>query len=418
MSISKPKAPTVLFVGDYNREDYVALLKLCKGDIHFKFLHFSSGTEEKSNYYRTFGNSIYWKDYTHAHDLLLKERPAKVVFLYIDTYFQVALNLACQELTIPTFHLEHGMLADYGIAFNPAVSYHPPVPALQRIASMAKKITQLYSRIKSKLFLHKTIRALSPENAAYLKDFITTKRKTLPLAAFRSLNSRRRLAESYISFSANVFKVRQKFDALPPDQKVTFIGVPYFDHLAGVLSAETEKAILLVDQPLAEQGLFRWNKGYKQQFMQHLITICEQQQLKLYVKPHPLQQVKPWLAAEKKGQCILLRDDDVAAKAASIPVVLGFYSTYLMPFAAFEHTTILTFENHPAGDFLVSRPFVDAGVAHPVYKPEDLEAALANIKELHQAQLPNKKKFEEDWLYKFDGRSGERLRNILLAKHI
>ncbi|GAA4442034.1 hypothetical protein GCM10023188_41250 [Pontibacter saemangeumensis] len=86
-----------------------------------------------------------------------------------------------------------------------------------------------------------------------------------------------------------------------------------------------------------------------------------------------------------------------------------------MPFAAFAHTTVVTYEDHPAGNFLVSKPFTEAGVAQPIYDLEELHSILQNLKALHQKQLPHKAKFTEEWMYKFDGKAGERLRDILLS---
>ncbi|MDX5481750.1 MAG: hypothetical protein LPK07_08710, partial [Hymenobacteraceae bacterium] len=110
-----------------------------------------------------------------------------------------------------------------------------------------------------------------------------------------------------------------------------------------------------------------------------------------------------------------INDEQLLSLAPTVPIVLGFYSTYLMPFAALPHTTLITYENHPAGRLNVSKSFIDAGVAHPIYDLEELHEVLPRIEEIHRKQLPNKAKFTEDWLYKFDGKSGERLRDILLS---
>ncbi len=415
MPSDKPENHSILFIGDYSRADYVSLLSACKGYMQFTFLHFSSESEEESKVYKSYGGAVYWKDYKNAHELLQSVKPAKAVFLFIDTYYQAALRVACKELSVPTYHLEHGMLADYAIAFGPSLCPTQPRPMMQKVQAKLTKLNQLFPRIKSRLFLNNTITSASPENAAFLKQFISIRKENSAFTTFQKLKSPKRFADTYISFSPKIFEVHRKHDGLPIDQEVHYIGVPYFDQLARVqVTCIAAKAVLFIDQPLAEQGLLQWDMAYKQQFVQALTQICSHQGYVLYVKCHPRQDPTPWEKAQEHALCKLLENNQIAALAPAIPLVLGFYSTYLMPFAAMAHTTLITYENHPAGKLDVSKPFTDAGVAHPVYNMEQLQASFSMTERLHQQQLPNKAKFTKEWLYKFDGKAGERLRAILL----
>ncbi len=381
----------------------------------FRFLHFSTEAEEKNKDYRWYGEAIYWKDYSNAYEMLQKIKPTKVVFLFIDTFYQAAVNVACKELSIPTYHLEHGLLADYAIAFDSNLCPPPATPFMQRAKEELLKVGELYARVKSRLFLNNTIKCSSHENAEFLRQFIRTRRKNNSLTTFRKLKSPKRFAENYISFSPKIFKVHQDHEALPSNKRVYFIGVPYFDQLAGTKSTKIERAILLIDQPLAEQGLLQWVSDGKVSFVETFLKVCSHHNYRIYVKPHPKQDIKPWQNAEREGLCVIIDALELKRLAPTIPIVLGFYSTLLMPFASFEHTTLVTYENHPAGKYLVSKPFVEAGVAHPIYNLEELHEVLQDVETLHQKQLPNKAKFTEEWMYKFDGKAGERLRNILLS---
>lgn len=403
----------ILFVGDYNRADYVSLLKSCKDSIHFTFLNFSSAAEETGSYYTNFGNAIYWKDFNHAYELLRKVNPAKVIFLYIESYHHVALNVACKKLMVPTYLLEHGMRADYAIAFDPDIVPSPKIPFIRKVKTLLSKTSQFSARLKSRLFLHQTISQSTPEDAAFINQYIRTRSKYNFLVTFKKITNPKRLADFYISFSPKVFEIHQVHENLPADQKVHFIGVPYFDELAATAPAVSQKIILFIDQPIAEQGLLGWTMESKKAFTRKIAEICQQHSYSLYIKPHPLQNISPWLEQAKRFNIRLIDDQQLLQCVSSVPLVLGFYSTYLMPLAALPHITLFTLENHPIGKLNVSKPFTDAGVAQPVFNLEELQQLLSRVDEFHEQQLQHKAKFTEDWLYRFDGKSGNRLKEVL-----
>ncbi|WP_242927775.1 alpha-2,8-polysialyltransferase family protein [Pontibacter vulgaris] len=406
--------PNLLIVGEFNRKDYIDLFKASQHYFNFYFLEYISPKEVKSNYYQNYGQAIFWGDFKSANDLLHITRPDKVIFLCIESYNHVALNLACKNANIPTYLLEHGLRADYILGFDPKIS--PPLhqTTAKKLRYYGLVFQTILARIKNRLFLLNTIKVLPPADAAFVKQFVKVRKHYNCLETFRRIKSDKRLADIYISFTPQIFKVHQAHNSLPPDQRVIHIGVPYFDHLINIKPKAIEKAILLIDQPLAEHGLLKWDQKYKETFIAQFTTICKSHHFKLYIKPHPKQDESLWLKAQQNSLCELIDDDKLTKLAPSIPVITGFYSTYLMPFAAFNYTTLLTLENHPAGRLDVSKSFTDAGVAYPVYDLEELHNLLPNIEQLHAQQLTNKAKFTKDWMYKFDGKSGERLRDILL----
>lgn len=415
-----PGKPKILFIGDYSRFDYVQMLHSAKAYFEFYFIYFVSPVEENNKLYKSYGKALYWSDFRSANDLLSSIKPAKVLFLYIDTYHHVVLNLACKHFNIPAFHLEHGLRADYVLSVAPTTSAVPAKGAsfsFQKITGFYKG-SMLVARIKARLFLLASIKELPSAEAEFAKSFIDFRRSHSYVETFAHFNSPKRLAAYYISFSERVFSIHQKYDFLPAQQKVFYIGIPYFDKLANLTPASPVKAILFIDQPMAEQGLLHWTKAYKNQFIQDLMKMCSESHYHLYVKPHPKQDLNLWAKAEQSSLCEIIDDEQLLVLAPSIPLILGFYSTLLMPFAAFKHTAIVTYEKHPAGDYLVSKPLVEAGVAHPIYDLEELHGILQDVEALHQKQLPHKEKFTEEWMYKFDGKAGERLRDILLSNDL
>ncbi|WP_345161899.1 polysialyltransferase family glycosyltransferase [Pontibacter saemangeumensis] len=407
------KKPNILFVGNYNRRDYVDLLLKSKNEFNFFFLEFSSPKEVKNHYFKTYGKCIFWKDYRDAFDLLDKIKPAKVLFLFIEAYNHVALNTACKLVSIPTFHLEHGLRADYTLSLgSERIQSTPPDTHLQLLNSL-NILLNFKDRWKTRLFLLNSIKRFPPPEAEFIKEFIKIRSKHNFLDTAVYIKSHERQPAFYISFSEKIFCTHQEYDVLSDQQKVYYIGIPYFDKLASIIPATPIRAVLLIDQPLAEHSLLNWTVQKKRQFIQTLTQVCSNNHYKLYVKPHPDQNILLW--QQRQQEVEIINDEQLLALAPAIPLILGFYSTLLMPFAAFAHTTVVTYEDHPAGNFLVSKPFTEAGVAQPIYDLEELHSILQNLKALHQKQLPHKAKFTEEWMYKFDGKAGERLRDILLS---
>ncbi|GAB3197959.1 hypothetical protein ABID22_000693 [Pontibacter aydingkolensis] len=410
--LSKPK---IIFVGDYSREDYVGLLEAAKGYCEFYFLFYASANEEKSSLYKAYGKAIYWKDFKSAQQLLKAISPDKVVLLYIESYNHVVLNLACRSAGVPTYLLEHGLRADYVFGFDPQISPGQENTLRNQATRYYQIARDFIPRIKSRRFLNQSIKQLSPNDQQFVNQFIEIRSKHNYLDTFRQIHSEKRLADNYIGFSSKILEAFEAHEAPYFGGNVNLIGIPYFDKLALLKPEAQTKSILLIDQPLAEQGLLQWTKKYKEEFAAGLAAICIKQGYQLYIKPHPKQKTSLWDKLERQGQCIVIDDEKLRQLAPVIPVVLGFYSTYLMPFAAYTHTTVITYEKHPAGKYFLSKPLVDAGVAHPIHTLEELNIILPDPEKLHQRQLPNKVRFTEEWMYKFDGKSGERLRDILLS---
>lgn len=392
------------------------MLLKSKKDFNFFFLEFASPKEVKSSYYKSYGKCIFWKDYRDAFALLEEIKPFKVIFLFIEAYNHVALNMACKIVGIPTFHLEHGLRADYlyNISSNIKTALTPDL--YSRSLHFLNILRNFKSKLKTRLFLLNSIKRFPIADAAFIKEFIRIRRKYNFLDTAVRIKSPKRQAAFYISFSERVFHTHQQYDVLSEQQKVFYIGIPYFDKLASVIPAAPIRAVLLIDQPLVEHGLLHWKEGKKRQFIQGLTQVCSKNHFKLYVKPHPDQNILLWQQSQSTVE--LINDDQLLAIAPSIPLILGFYSTLLMPFAAFAHTAVVTYENHPIGRIDVSKSFIEAGVAHPIYDLEELHNILQHVETLHQKQLPKKAKFTEEWMYKFDGKAGERLRDILLSDEL
>jgi len=410
--------PNILIVGPYTRYDYLEQFNASKHDFNFFFLEFVSPREESNKQYLNYGKAVYWSDFRNAFELLEYVKPLKVLFIFIESYNHVALNAACQVRGVHTFIIDHGIL-DVNINFRLNAHFSKQVT----YKSLRKRIiffSLLKERLMSRLFLRNTLKLLPPSFQKDLRQFIQIRSKNRFEEAIKTGHFNSRLPNTYITFSKKNFSFYLLQDKYISESAVRYIGIPLFDELANIKpSTSYSRTILFIDQPLATKKLLGWDVKYHSEFVSNLKYICQKLQYRLYIKLHPLQSIqekKNW--SEDHSNVILPDISSLKNILTETHVVLGFFSTLLLPLACLEHTTLITLENHPVGKLDVSKSFIDAGVAHPIYSLDELPWALENIEELHQRQLPNKKKFEEDWLYKFDGKAGERLRNILLSEEL
>lgn len=406
--------PNLLIVGDYSRPDFINLLQSCFADFNFFFLHFSSVKEiprNKREYYQQVGTAIFWGDYKHANELLDSVSPHKVVFFFIESYHQVLLNIFCRIRGVYTYHLDHG-IRDIDINLRLENEVLNQKEQLHTYPFYLK-IHQFSSRLRSRLFLIRSKKLLPPAEATFYNSYIKIRATNNWLETFKRTVSPFRLPSAYIVFNERALNVYKHYDKYPQDTKIHKIGIPIFDGYYKVRKNHLQSNnIILIDQGLAERGLYGWTEPYYHSFLQQLKLIAQTHGYQLHVKPHPKQNN---LGLIQKLNIPIVTDESILELLSKTSVIAGFASTFLLPLIAQKYLTLFTLENHPAGSLNVSKPFIEAGVAEPIYSLNELDNLLLKIEELHQKQLPNKAKFTEEWMYKFDGRAGERLRDILLS---
>jgi hypothetical protein len=409
----------IIVVGDYSREDFCLVGKILKDDFEIIFLEYLSETEVKNSPYKKWGRAIFWKDYKSAVQMIDEIRPAFVLFYFIESFNHVALNVACRFRGIKTFHIEHG-IRYFEIQEYYNSSYIPP--AKFNLGDKLKKlgeIGQVWNRLKGRFFYNNTISELPKEQAEFLKAYFSTRSSSNIFETFREVRDPLRIADTYISFSPEIFKFHIKSDHLPENYPVHFIGCPSFDYLVGCDNRNGDAAdILFVDNAFESQDLFGWTRENKKAFLDELLKFCQQQKRKLWIKIHPYSnsEVYSGVGAEQNVS-LISTDKEVREVVTRSAVVIGFYSTLLMPLMALEHTTCFSLEMHPADTgFKFSSFLVETGAIKEAGSWEELKQFVGQLSFHHAEQKKHKQKFIQDWLYKFDGRSGERLKNILLSE--
>jgi hypothetical protein len=404
----------IIIVGDYNRDDFLYVGKLMQGSYAIYFLDHLSEKEITSFNYKKWGKALFWKDYKDALDLIDTVNPTKVLFYFIESFNHVALNVACKCKGIKTFHLEHG-IRNYEVLEKFIKDSHLPVK--ESLLSKFKKLTNIKSRLESRYFFLNTVSKLPEEKAGFLKDYFKIRSNNSVFQTFRLVNSTLRLADCYISFSKKIFEFHRQSDHLPENYPVRFIGCPAFDYLSEYAHLQKHgDDILFIDNAFETQNLFGWNNENKIRFLDELVTFASRQQRQLWIKIHPYSNMAAYQNCKENANVHIINDEkDFKESILSTHVVIGFYSTLLMPLMALDHTVCFSLEMHPERlDYKLSSFLVNTGAIKGIDSWDELQLEFNDLQKNFAEQEKNKQSFVDQWMYKFDGRASERLKNILL----
>jgi hypothetical protein len=367
----------------YYRPDLTRhLLEIGRGhDLFFIDRHAPDGVSVER------GQILYWGDYTSPYALLDAVRPDKVVFSDIESFPQVALNIAARNRGIPTLVLQHGSQGSFLVD---RASRQPRVPALSRTS------------IHTLRFLASALRWQNRGIALKLAKFVYDRKRYPLVTALRRNPGEFRWANRYIEFSeenAGYFKDR---DAVPHD-RFTFIGNPAYDELfQRAASFEVQNYALLIDAPFLEAGDFAYGRISAEDraaYLTKLDRAFAERGMALRVKLHPLayQAELPTLPNTK-----YLREADLVPLIGQCKAVVSVhYSTmsapllYLKPFYAFSSGVT------PETPFLQDRP----------EKVRDL--LNFDPAELGEPSEPLPLDVVKGYLHSKDGQSSARLRHIL-----
>lgn len=408
----------ILLVGDYNRSDFLHVAKLLHAEADFFFIEHVNKTYIRNDECFKWGTVLYWKDYNNAYGLLKKIKPQKVIFYFIESYNHVALNVACKVHRIPTYHLEHGLR--FSVSFYRDVHESRKGQEKKPVKQKAGfNIKQAFDKYRNRRFFQNTIVESPVAEGRFLQQYYAIRSTHNIYDTTKKVKNPLRWPDVFLSFSPVIFKFHKELEDLPDGYPVRYTGIPVFDHFFSWKNlTKSGSNVLFIDQPLYEQNLFGWTSAYRAQFLKSLAQTIVATGKKLYIKPHPLNDIQSYSALNPFNG-IEYVTDDWAAVVPDIDTVIGFSSTLLLPFMAMQHIGCLTMEVHPQhGAVPYSYFLLDSGVCHAVASFEELKAKLEKRGEWYSRQRDFKENFIENWMYKFDGKSSERLRSILMADEV
>lgn len=409
----------VLFVGDFNRADFQYAATLIKDDADVFFIEYVNDKAITGDDYKQYGKAIFWKDYRSAFDLLDRVKPTKVVFFFLESYNHIALNVASKLRGITTYHLEHGLRCYK--RYNALKAHHSKVLKVKqrslsgRVKGFISRAAEFKDRLKTRLFFSNTIKEAPNSEKEFLKEYYAVRSRNSILDTFEKIRNEYRMPDKYISFSPLVFRYHQIHEALRGDFPVECIGVPNFDAFYFLRDREWKDGdVLFIDQPFLEQNRYGWTKQNKEQFLRDISGLVGQMGKKLYIKLHPLNRREVFQVIGSEQHVVIMEDSNWFNDLNAISVVLGFHSTLMMPFVAMKGVCCFSLNVHPEIDEAVLPSMLESKAIKTVRRLDELKECFENISSEYEEQLQYKEEFTLQWLYKFDGKSSQRLRNILL----
>lgn len=415
-STTKRRVPRVLIVGTLHRRDILSMFDAVGASAKLTFLEYldAHATEVGPGVYAPYGPVRYWFEFSHVADLLDQLRPERIFFMAHTSLNQVVLHQAARERGVPTFHLEHGFRLPFSDTRSAAPFEVRPDPA----SAFRDLLRGNRWRAQTHAFLFRSLPLVRLATALRIAQFAARyyrhgESQSL-LLDFADL----RRPTAYVAFSQATMAFHAEQDQAL-SQPVRFIGIPYFDGLASVRPGNIDpKNVLLIDHQLhngRDGGVFGWTLAYRHRWVREIARLVDSRGMRLFIKQHPGDKSDAWRPYLRTGSFELVELPALAEVVCTTRLVLGVYSTMMLPLAALRHTANVLLEIHPEPGNFPGQSLVDAGVVTPACSFEQLAALLDNPNRLLESQRLHKERFEANFLYRFDGQAAKRLAEVVVG---
>ena len=385
----------------YSRFDLTEYLLKFGEEIEIVFL-FKQLEEAEPDYITQNKNVsvVYWGNYRSPYKLLKAVSPDIVVFADLESFNQIALNIAARNSGITTYVLQHGIRGEFEI--NEALSTTD-----EKSSAIQLNSTSFWS-------MRFLMNALRPKNISQLPSLLRfiyeRKKNELTVALFKCQFELRR-ADFYIEFSEENAGYHRKRDGVP-DNRFIIVGNPLFDGFFDYLkkhSSNDSRECLLIDCPFLET-VFYSDHGIgveeKRRYLEKLTAWTKVNGYQLKIKLHPLSYDSKELFQDESIE--YLRNIDLKKQIAKSQFVFFLHfssiTPVILPFKPsvyFHHS----FNSH-------TKIFEKLG-----FKPVNLfgfDETKADLSEKAQTLSLNSLK---TFLHSTDGKAAERIKEIFLTSH-
>jgi hypothetical protein len=387
----------ILFVWHYERPDLTdPLVQALKGaDLHFLYKY------EREDGEQSFSHPVhYWNDFKSPYEILRKIKPDKIVFMEIETFHHVALNIAARNAGVVTYRLEHGIKAPY----KSYASY----PALHPSASRKRATAQKGNSINTLLFYLRSFRLRNAASVFMLLKFIYTRSKLGTSEGLSRCRFRLRRPVWYIDFTPFNSRFTLERDRPDPGDYI-YIGNPNFDKYFKYVkekqpTAPAENYYLLIDSGFVEDPAFRIDAAIIIDFYRKLNLYCRQKGAKLKIKLHPLSYHAAYLPEDEN--IIYLRDANVIEEILGSKGCFHSHFSTLTPLAMYYSPSIL-FDASPAFNVDIKQLGLMTVLDFYTFQPQDMMLRSLNDEE--------KQLIVERYFYSTEGNACEQLAKVLFS---
>jgi len=317
-----------------------------------------------------FTKVIFWNDYISPRKLLSEIKPDKIIFFEIIDLRQIALIVTGNKLRITTFYLEHGAAGDREAAIT--LWWDKKLYKEYKLPYFSKRIkTGFKDIIRSKIFYYSVTKGFN-SLASYIKylklPFVML--RMLPNKALAYNKFPERTPAYSIIFNEINFEQFELYTGIPRS-KALFTGVPAFDKFY-TADCKEEEHLVYIDHPYYEERMLNWNKDHHRMIAEKLFAFAELNNIKLYVKLHPVSNRKNWEQYSFNKQYIeILQNGDFNDLYLKSKLILGFSSSLMTGFlCARKNIVLLGWHPQP---HIFGVDFSKTGICHLSFSPDDLE---------------------------------------------
>lgn len=397
------KKPKIILNWNYERPDLTRPLLKIADDFEFVFIYRQErdGAVEPPD-----SEVLYFGDFPTPYSLLQAVCPKKVVFCDIESFYEVGLNIAAKNLSIPTYHLEHGNKDPdlLELAFRADMEQ-------AHARSILKRVWNALSRgfPRSLLFYLSSFRAKNWRSLPGFLAFIPTRFVFGVDGGLRKSQLDLRYADHYINYTEENCRARTFRDPLAEGRYI-LIGNPTFDDFFDSENIREPDTLnpyaLLLDTPHVEMVQYQISPEEKKGFYARLNESCKARNTRLVVKLHPRNYGAGYLHQDENIS--YLQEADFVDLIFRASACYSFTSSLALPAILFRKACLFTI-----GPERFQAELADLGVVLLAdffeFSPEEIDLSGFSPDQTGFST------FQERYFKYLDGRSIERLRGVLLS---
>ena len=387
---------TILCCWPYYRMDWIMPFIELQEFFEFVFIsYFKKPENELDIPFR----KIYWSEFLNANHILEEEKPQKVIFMSIDDGFSASLNFLARKKGIGTYVLQHGLFHDY--------NFYRQQERFSKRNGHELNPDYLTKTSDTLSFVYKSLKRyplalLIVVETLVISRFLGKNRaiKQFSLGYFKALK--------YIGYTAFNCRIHLQRDHARRGDIIE-IGNPSFDLIINHQKKfKTEPYYLLIDQPFLDSPFV--NFGLQEfevtRFYEKLNQFCIGEDAKLYIKLHPESYNSE--LRHKHPNITYIKEANLNSLIANSKGCFGTFSNLIIPTIYLRPCYLFTL---PSLQSQTQDDLIQIGiVGHlPFLTFESKEIMFDSIR----LSAKDNSEFKEKYLFKDDGKSLERLKEVL-----
>lgn len=394
------RRPRILLVWPYRRQDWIEVFRLMQEDFQFIFLSsIHPGLDEVAP--PAYAEVVYWHQFQNAAAVLEQVRPEKIVFMSLDSALSIALNVYAQTRQVQTYILQHGIYSNYK-DYRVRERQWKKNNVVRQVSEGKREVSFSTGRFMWRSLVGWRKLILIP---FVLYTFFARKKGYYWSARYFNFSGKK--PSFFICFSPRNAIIHQQLEKAKPSE-LLFIGSPELDRYlmpASLPAAEQERFFLHIDQAFAEHSMGEELASREKMtaFYLTLNNFCLKHQARLYIKLHPESYKTTWFP-QHPNIVYLKHVPDFNAYIQGALGCFGFYSTMVIPAVYWKKVNLFRLNYS-----FLQEQLEHLGIARVLdfWRFDESEISF----DFEKSQIAA---FEREFFYKTDGKSLDRLREILM----